>query len=266
MHHEAFFQITATDLLFGISAVVALISYLGAVLRNNRSSRLRKWSNHKTFFWILGVFIASTAVVGPLAKISHDNFTYHMIGHLLLGMLGPLLMALGAPVTLLLRSLNVRAARKVSKILKNRLVSFFTQPIVTSVLNIGGLWVLYTTDLFVEMHDNLLLYVLVHIHVFAAGYLFTISILYTDPVSRRYGYVYRTVVFIITLAGHGILSKYIYAYPPEGVVLEQARAGAMLMYYGGDTVDLVLIFILFHHWYRSHHRRFSSEISPANAK
>src|SRR5690606_21044179 len=155
------------------------------------------------------------------------------------------------PTTLLLRTLNVRSARHLSRLLKSKLSRFYTHPIVASLLNIGGLWVLYTTGLFNAMHHSLLLHLLIHIHVFVAGYLFTISIIYIDPVSHRFSYKYRTIVFIIALAGHGILSKYLYAYPPAGIPVEQARTGAMLMYYGGDAVDVLLIFVLFLHWHRS---------------
>lgn len=247
--HDAHFLLT--DLLFGIPALLAIGLYIGAVLITNRRGRLRKWPWVRTASFVAGVFLAVAALVGPLARFSHGDFTAHMAGHLLLGMLAPLLIALAAPMTLVLRTLNVHLARKLSRLLQSSFVGFYTHPIVASVLNIGGLWLLYTTDLYAGMHSNLLLHIIVHIHVFLAGYLFTISLVYIDPVFHRFSYTYRAVVFILALAGHGILSKFIYAYPPEGVRVEQARIGAMLMYYGGDAVDLLLIFILFKHWYQS---------------
>lgn len=249
--HVPLSTIQFTDLFFGLPALLALALYYWMVYTTNRRGGLRKWPWHRTLFWTLGVLAAGSAVVGPLARLSHTDFTLHMTGHLLLGMLAPLLMALAAPMTLLLRSLEVNAARLVSQLLKSRLSHFYTHPVIASILNIGGLWLLYTTNLYTAMHTNLLLHILVHIHVFVAGFLFTISLIYIDPVSRRLSYPYRTVVFVLALAGHGILSKFIYAYPPEGVPVEQARTGAMLMYYGGDGVDLLLIVILFFHWYKS---------------
>ena len=102
-------------------------------------------------------------------------------GHLLLGMLAPLLIALSAPMTLLLRTLNVNYARKLSRLLRSHPIRFFSHPIVASILNIGGLWLLYTTNLYTAMHGNLLLHIIVHIHVFIAGYLFTISITLYRP-------------------------------------------------------------------------------------
>ncbi|MEH6994266.1 cytochrome c oxidase assembly protein [Neobacillus drentensis] len=64
-----------------------------------------------------------------------------------------------------------------------------------------------------------------------------------DPAPHRYGFVFRAVVLILSLAAHGILSKYIYAHPPVGVPSEQSETGGMIMYYGGDMVEIVLIFL-----------------------
>ncbi|BAQ10643.1 cytochrome C oxidase caa3-type, assembly factor [Bacillus sp. OxB-1] len=242
---------TFTDWFFGIPALLAIILYTAAVRASNRRGNLRPWPWHRTLFWLLGVLLSSVALVGPLAHTSHDDFVVHMVGHLLLGMLGPLLLALAAPMTLLLRTLPVRAARKISRLLKSPVARFYSHPIIASILNIGGLWLLYTTSLYEAMHHHLLLHIAIHIHVFTAGYLFTISLIYIDPVAHRLSYRYRTTVFIFALAGHGILSKFLYAYPPAGVPFEQARPGAMLMYYGGDAVDLILIILLFQQWYRS---------------
>jgi hypothetical protein len=49
------------------------------------------------------------------------------------------------------------------------------------------------------------------------------------------------------LAAHGILAKYLYAHPPAGVL--HAEAGAQLMYYGGDVLDLILIVVFCRQWY-----------------
>ncbi|MCM3758915.1 cytochrome c oxidase assembly protein [Sporosarcina aquimarina] len=249
MSHDSMF--TVTDWLFGVPALLGIGLYLFGVYRSDRQERLRRWPRIRIVWWGSGVLLSASALVGPLAALSHENFTWHMAGHLFLGMLGPLLLALGAPVTLLFRALPVRRARQLSRLLRSRMAGFYIHPITASVLNIGGLWLLYTTGLFAAMHHHFWLYVLIHVHVFAAGYLFTVSILSIDPVSRRFSYPYRTVVFILTLAGHGILSKFLYAYPPVGVPIEESRAGAMLMYYGGDAVDLVMIVLLFRGWYLS---------------
>ena len=90
-------------------------------------------------------------------------------------------MALAAPMTLLLRTLPVNKARVLSRLLKNPYVRFIRHPIIASILNVGGLWLLYTTSLFNLMHEHILLYVFIHLHIFLAGYLFTIAFIYFDP-------------------------------------------------------------------------------------
>ena len=228
---------------------IILVLYIAATIVSNRQHK--KWPLHRTAFWILGTICAAISVIGPIAESGHMNFTAHMVSHLLLGMLAPLLMVLAAPMTLLLRTLNVTHARRLSRLLKAWPVRILSNPITASILNIGGLWVLYTTDLYTAMHQNVFLYLLVHIHVFLAGYLFTASMIYIDPTPHRFSFVFRTVIFILALAGHGILSKYIYANPPSGVMRVQAETGAMLMYYAGDAIDLVLISLLCFQWYKT---------------
>ena len=257
MHNGNSF-ITAGN-LFLIIAVFTTSLYVWANLHSNKKAHLQKWPLRRLLFWLSGILCACVALAGPLAAASHHDFRYHMAGHLLLGMLAPLLIALSAPMTLLLRTLSTKNAKRCTHLLKSRLAGFYVNPVTASILNIGGLWLLYTTPLYNWMHMYPILYFLIHVHIFAAGYLFTISIIYIDPISYRQSYTYRTIVFITALAVHGILSKYIYAHPPDGVIASQAQSGAMLMYYGGDLVDLILIILLFRDWYHSARPRKQAE-------
>lgn len=237
------------QLLLALPFLLSLVMYIIAVVISSRYHK--PWAIYRTVCWVFGIFFATIAVAGPLANRAHTDFTAHMFGHLFLGMLAPLLMALAAPMTLILRTLSVPLARRLSKVLRSWPSRMFTNPVVASFLNIGGLWLLYTTNLYSLIHESILLHLIVHFHVFLAGYLFTMSIIYIDPTPHRTPFLYRAIVLIVALAGHGILSKYIYAHPPEGVLLEQAEMGGMLMYYGGDIIDIILIFIFCLQWFRA---------------
>ncbi|WP_251637229.1 cytochrome c oxidase assembly protein [Sporosarcina sp. NCCP-2716] len=250
---------TMPQLLLALPFVLALFVYLIAAVVSSR--RHKAWPLYRTVCWIFGILFAIIAVAGPVAERAHADFAAHMLGHLFLGMLAPLLMALAAPMTLLLRTLSVPRARGVSKLLRSRPSQLLTNPAVASFLNIGGLWLLYTTDLYALMNKSVLVHLLVHFHVFLAGYLFTVSMIYIDPNPHRTPFLYRAIVFVIALAGHGILSKYIYANPPDGVPAEQGRLGGMLMYYGGDVIDIVIIFILCLQWFRATRPRTRPVIS-----
>ncbi|SER32781.1 putative membrane protein [Gracilibacillus ureilyticus] len=234
-----------------ILLIIVFFLYIGAVITSNRKSHLRKWPFIRCVFWFFGILSVALSLLGPVASQAHMNFSIHMAGHILLGMLAPMLIVLAAPVTLLLRSLPVSGARRVAQLLRKWPIRLISHPVVATILNIGGLWLLYTTDLYMMMHHNLLLHIIIHVHVFLAGYVFTASIIYIEPTAHRYSFIYRSIVLLLALAGHGILSKYIYASPPDGVPRTQGETGAMIMYYGGDLIDIILIFILCQHWYRA---------------
>ncbi|WP_433939780.1 cytochrome c oxidase assembly protein [Paenibacillus lautus] len=242
-------------ILTSFLAGLILLYWTAAAISNRRH---RIWPAHRYVCWIAGLTCIALSLAGPLARLAPANFPVHMLGHLLLGMLGPLLIAFSAPLTLLLRSIPVPFARRISLLLRSRLVHFIAHPLAATLLNIGGLWTLYTTGLFTAMHQNLILHIAVHFHVFAAGYLFTVSLIYVDVVPHRRSFRIRAFILIFAMAGHGILSKYLYAHPPEGVPSEQAKLGGMLMYYGGDAVDLVLVLWLCMQWYRSSRPRAAS--------
>lgn len=240
---------TPLQLILAIPFCVLFILYISATIYTNR--RYKSWPLYRTVCWSLGTLCALIAVCGPLMNSAKVNFGAHMLSHLLLGMLAPLLMVFAAPMTLLLRTLSTALARVLTRFLKSWIARIFTHPVVTMLLNIGGLVVLYTTDLYTLMHENAIIYLLIHFHLFIAGYLFTVSIIYYDPVFHRKSFQYRAIVLIFALAGHGILSKYLYAHPPDGVPLEQAEVGSLLMYYGGDVIDAGIIFCLCLQWYKA---------------
>lgn len=235
--------------LLGVIFIFLLVAYLTAALKTNR--RYKKWPVSRTICWTIGMGIALAAVVGPLGNSAHTNFTAHMVSHLFLSMVAPIFMAIARPITLLLRTVNTTLARKLTSILKSRLLKFVSHPITAAVLNVGGLWLLYTTDLFVYMHDNPFVALFIHLHFFIAGYVFTISIIYFDPVYHQYSYRFRAAVLILAIAGHDILSKYMYANPPAGVSQQEAEMGSMVMYYAGDWIEVALIIIFCWQWYKS---------------
>jgi putative membrane protein len=235
-----------------LALFIAFLAILGYLLAMKSSAKkFEAWPIRRLLLFGCGVAVGVQALAGPVAMHAHHSFVFHMIGHLLLGMFAPLLIALSRPVTLLLRALPQKRGQAVSLLFRSMYARFLIHPVTAAVLNIGGLWVLYTTSLYDYMHQVNWVSFMVHVHVFAAGYLFTMAILYTDPVPYRKSYLFRALVFVGALGGHGILSKYLYANPPTGVKAAAAQEGAVLMYYGGDLVDLILIVLLCWEWYQA---------------
>lgn len=249
IHHylgsiEPWFQLTAALLL-----AWALMFYPMLSIWTNEC--YRKWPMHRYIFWFAGVIAAGASLVGPLADKAHTSFFAHMTGHLLLGMLAPLLLLHGKPLTLVMRGLPTTSARRLSRLLNSRFIAVASHPASTALLNFGGLFILYRTDLFVLMHQSTGVYALVHIHILLAGYMFTWSILYTDLTAHRHSFRLRAAVLIMALASHKVLAKSLYAMPPAGITTSDGEMGALIMYYGGDVIDLALIILFCYSWYKA---------------
>jgi putative membrane protein len=250
-HGNARTDVDAWALLEGAAlATVGIAAVLyGLALWTSRHRS--PWPADRAVCWFAGVLCAALAL-GPIARAAHESFTAHMVGHLLLGMLAPLLLVLGAPVTLALRALPVDDARALARVLRSRAVRWVTHPIVAALVNAGGLWLLYGWDggrLFALMHGSAIVHAVVHLHVFLAGYVFTASIVGRDPDPHRASLAMRAAVLVGFIAVHSMLAKWLYGHPPSGVDAVDAQVGSQVMYYGGDVVDVTLLVLLGLGWF-----------------
>jgi putative membrane protein len=235
-----------TGLLALLLAVPAIGGYLLAV--RGEAGR-RAWPRARTVCWLTGTAAVLAGSAGPLATAAHGDFRAHAVAHVLVGMLGPLLLVLGAPVTLALRALPVAAARRLTGVLRSRPLRVLTEPAVAVVLDLGGLWLLYRTPLLGWTHAHPGVHLLVHVHLVLAGFLLAAVLVGRDPLPHRRSHRHRAVALVLALAAHAILAKSLYAAPPAAVDAGTAQAGAMIMYYAGDAVELVLAVLLCRSWF-----------------
>ena len=229
-----------------VEAVVlglAAVSVAAYLLAARRSSTRRPWPRRRGVLWTAGVAAAVAGALGPTAVADHADLVAHMVGHLLLGMAAPLLLVLAAPVTLMLRTLDPVPARRLVRLLRSVPVRVVSHPVVAAVLSVGGLWLLFRTDLWSASHEVPLLGALVSVHVLVSGYLLTASLVGVDPDPHRASFVVRSAVVVLALAAHDVLAATLAVDPPPGVGPD-ARAGALVMYLGGDAVDLALVVVL----------------------
>ncbi|MFF5081434.1 cytochrome c oxidase assembly protein [Actinoplanes sp. NPDC000266] len=200
-------------------------------------------------WWRTAFFLAGCAALATGFSPWPPDFRAHMQQHLLIGMLAPLGLVLGAPVTLLLRTLPQPAARATARLLRNRFVHAVANPVVALTLNLGGLAVLFLTPLYAATTRSPALHLLVHVHFLLAGYLFAWVIAGPDPAPRRPSVPARLVILGVAIAFHSVLSQLMYA----GVIdlpipADQRLGGAELMYYGGDIAELLLAAALVTGW------------------
>ncbi|GAB3651595.1 cytochrome c oxidase assembly protein [Glycomyces tarimensis] len=234
----------ALVLIFAVAA-----GYLWAASRDRDG-----WSRWRTAAWLGGCATAGLAV-SPLVDAEPEPVV-HMARHLMLGMVAPIGLALGAPVTLLLRTLPTASGRRLTRVLRARPIRWLGHPFAAATLNVGGLYAVMLTPLHAAASQQPLLHGLVLAHYLAAGYLFTWSIIGPDPAPHRPGTATRAVALAAAVAAHAFLARYLYAHTlPVGHDPQSVRAAAQLMYYVGDLADLVIAVILFGTWYRGRARR-----------
>lgn len=217
--------------------------------------RGRRWSASRTASFVGGSIVVMVALCSPLAA-RDELFPVHMVQHLLIGMLAPLLFALSGPVTLALRTLPPVARRRLVRLLHSRVMAAFAFPPVATLIYVGSLWVLYLTPLFALTLRHPLLHGALHFHFLLVGCLFAWPLVGVDPVRSRGSMRLRVAVLLFALGAHGALAKLIYAgwlggglastLPAAGV-----HKGAQLMYYGGDVIDLARLLAFFAQWYAS---------------
>ncbi len=222
------------------------------MLARRQARRHGSWSGWRTVSFVTGAGLLGMALVPALSPFPAGDFRGHMLQHLLIGMYAPLLLVMGAPATLLLRTLPPRHGRVLGRLLHVAPLRVVTHPVTALVLNLGGLLVLYLTPLYVATTQRPVLHHLVHLHFLVAGYLFAHAIAGPDPAPRRPSVTARLVVLGVAVTGHAVLSQLLYAgalvqVPVSAVEL---RGAGELMYYGGDIAELLLALAMLTTWRR----------------
>lgn len=232
----------------GVLLPIVLVLGLGyAVLLAHAGPH--RWPTTRMVATASGLALTLWALLGPLAGAAHDSFTAHMAQHLIVGMLAPYLIVLGAPVTLLLRAGSPGWRRGVTALLHTPYLRLLANPVVALLLSVGTLPVLYGTGLYAVVGQSSWLHAALHVHFFVSGYLFAWVICGPDPGPSRPSVPWRLVLLGVAVLVHATMSQLIYAgLTPVPADAADLRRGATLMYYGGDLIELALAVTLVTQW------------------
>jgi len=172
-----------------VVAVVLLLTYaVGVVVLRLRGDR---WPVGRSIMWAAGLAIVLCVSCTGIDGYGMELFSIHMIQHMVLNMLAPVFLVLGAPVTLLLRVLpggsgsKGLARRTVLRVLHSTVASIVTHPVVTFALFVMSLYGLYFTALFDYLMGTWWGHNLMLIHFILIGYLYFWGIVGVDPSPRH---------------------------------------------------------------------------------
>ncbi|WP_338031468.1 cytochrome c oxidase assembly protein [Diaminobutyricibacter tongyongensis] len=194
------------DLVWVIGCAFAVFFYLAGVRR--LAKRGDRWPIHRTILWIAGIVLLFYITSGGVNVYEKYLFSSHMLAHMVLTMMVPLLLVPGAPITLALRTIRKRADGSrgprewIMLAVHSRVAAFLTNPIVAAVLFAGSLWAFYYTPLFRWATTDHIGHEWMIIHFLITGYLFVQSLIGIDPVPYRLPYPFRLVLLLGTMAFH----------------------------------------------------------------
>ncbi len=194
------------DVLIAFGCAAALFVYLRWVVRLHR--RGDAWPVGRTVSWVLGVVVLVWTGNGGPAMYGHILFSTHMVQHMVLAMVIPLFLVLGAPVTLAMRALPARhdggrgPREWILTIVHSRYGQLFAHPVVAAVNFAGSMFVFYYSPAFEFALRTYAGHLAMTVHFLLAGYFFANALVGIDPGPRRIGYPQRLLLLFATMAFH----------------------------------------------------------------
>ncbi len=197
-------------LMIGVLVTAVALYIRGVIILTRRGD---KWPVGRTVAFALGISAIDYATSGGLGVYAKFSFEYHMIAHMLLGMVAPIGIVLGAPITLALRTLpqgrtsEERGVRgTLIALLHSKPAAVFTNPVSALALFDGSLFVLYMTPLFGNLMQSHIGHLIMSVHFLLAGILFFHVIIGIDPNPRKVPHIVRIVILFAAMSIHAFFA------------------------------------------------------------
>jgi putative copper resistance protein D len=261
------------DLIFGTAAIVVAVLYIAGVRRLRR--RGDSWPTGRIIAWLFGCLVLLFATSSGLGRYMPAMFSMHMAAHMLLSMLTPVLLVLGAPVTLALRALPTAGKGEppgprewLLAALHSRLSQFLTNPIVATVLFVAGFYGLYFGGIFDAAVGTHAAHLAMNLHFLLTGYLFYWVVIGIDPTPRPIPMLGKVAMVFGSLPLHAFFGvvlmstksvlgesfyKSLQLYWHSDLLGDQ-RLGGGIAWAAGEVPLVVVMIALFVQWTRSDQR------------
>ena len=200
----------ADGLMLGLLVFLVALYIKGVIILTKRGD---KWPVGRTIAFALGISAVDFATSGGLGLYSHFAFSNHMMAHMVLGMIAPIGIVLGAPITLALRTLPLGRNQQESgirgvfiELLHSKLSKFYTNPVVALAIFDGSLFALYFTPLFGKLMQGHSGHFFMSLHFLLAGFLFFQVLIGIDPLPRKVPHIAKIVVIFAAMSIHAFFS------------------------------------------------------------
>lgn len=242
-------------------AVAAVFAYVEGVRALNRRHPRRRWPWWRTVSFVAGVAVVVAAVDGSVAAYGDVLFWVHMIKHLMLIMLAPWLLAMGYPVTLLLRASRGRRRLRARAVLRSRPVRVLTNPLVTLGCYVLVVIGVHLSGFMQAMMEHPWLAFVESAAYLLSGYLFFSQTLTDEPSAWDLPHPLRLFLQFIAMSADTLVGVVLlqtaavpwaaYAAPHRSFgpsPLEDLHGGAAVMWIGGDGLMVVMMIVIAARW------------------
>jgi len=245
---------------FPVSVAVVLIAIAVWYLRANwrLAARGRHWSGWRTAAFMAGLVAVDLALQSPVAALTGSYFQAHVFQHLLLMVVGPPLLALGAPSTLLLQTSSRKTKQRWLAVLRSSPFAAISHPVVVWALYYGAMFVFFLTSLlnFAMLHMWLM-------DVINIGFLFGATLFWwpmvgIDPIIHwKMSYPARMLNILLGSGVEAFLGVAILnTHKPLASMytLASSRTGGGILWAATEVVTLGAFVPIFMQWMRSEER------------
>ncbi len=267
---ERLFTMWSIDIVWLLACALGAFFYVAAVIRLRR--RGDSWPWYRTVLWLLGLALLFWVTNGGVNVYQKYLFSQHMLAHMILGMMVPVLLVPAAPITLALRAIQKRTDGSrggrewLLLIVHSRYFGLLSRPVVAAVIFVGSLWAFYYTGIFGWATVDHVGHEWMIVHFLGAGYLFVSSLIGIDPSPHQAPYPMRLIVLLATMASHaffglailsgtGLLLADWYGAMGWGIsALEDQQTGGGIAWSVGEIPTVTLAIIVAFLWSRSDDR------------
>jgi cytochrome c oxidase assembly factor CtaG len=255
-----------------LGVAVALGWWWWAVRRVDAAHPANPVPRRRSVAFGLGMVAVAVALLSGIDRYDTTLFSVHMVQHLLLAMVAAPLIALGAPITLVLRVSSPATRRRwVLPVLHSRVVRVLAFPVVAWVLFAGVMWVAHFSALFDAALEDPLLHDLEHALFLGTGLLFWWPAVALDPAPWRMPHPLRALYVFLQMPQNTFLAVVILGasaplYPHYVTLarswgptpLEDQQTAAGIMWLAGDVIFLIAILAILAGWMRAEARDASA--------
>jgi len=222
----------------------------------------------RTVAFVGGMVAIAFALLSGIDQYDTTLFSIHMVQHVLLTLVAAPLIALSAPVTLVLRVASPQTRKKwILPVLHSRALRFLAFPVVAWILFAAAMWVSHFSPLFDAALENPWIHDFEHAIYLITALLFWWPAVALDPAPWRMSHPARALYVFLQMTQNTFLSVVILnaqtvLYPHYATVqrswgptpLEDQQIAAAFMWVVGDMIFLAASFAILVGWSRAEAR------------